>query len=332
MQSSQAAAFSSACSGAIGAVVALTITYPLSIIKTRLQAQTNIQYNNNNNKDGKVYIKSHDHKPYFGSIDCLQRIVKEEGAFKLYAGLRGALFKAFITNFVFYFFHGLFQKFIRARSMHRGKSIRAFWSMMHGIMAGICVQLCVLPIDMVVTRIQINRGAAPKGFVRTMYDITKEGGIFSFWNGLIPGMWLTLNPGITTAVRNVLEEYVNGSSYNTSANFGVGLVSKATASIITYPYTVCKVRMQISGVTNNEKEKRNENSLENNYKEEKKKPKGVTFIETVKLVYNENGMVGFYNGLPPQLVNAVLKEGILNMIRLEIRVMVESNITARLMR
>ena len=61
-------------------------------------------------------------------------------------------------------------------------------------------------------------------------------------------------------------------------------------------------------------------------------PKGVTFIETVKLVYNENGMVGFYNGLPPQLVNAVLKEGILNMIRLEIRAMVESNITARLMR
>ena len=57
-----------------------------------------------NNKDGKVCIKSHDHKPYFGSIDCLQRIVKEEGAFKLYAGLRGALFKAFITNFVFYFF------------------------------------------------------------------------------------------------------------------------------------------------------------------------------------------------------------------------------------
>ena len=74
MQSSQAAAFSSACSGAIGAVVALTITYPLSIIKTRLQAQTNIQYDNN--KDGKVCIKSHDHKPYFGSIDCLQRIVK----------------------------------------------------------------------------------------------------------------------------------------------------------------------------------------------------------------------------------------------------------------
>ena len=44
-------------------------------------------------------------------------------------------------------------------------------------MAGICVQLCVLPVDMVVTRIQVNRGAAPKGFVRTMYDVTKEGGI-----------------------------------------------------------------------------------------------------------------------------------------------------------
>ena len=139
MQSSQAAAFSSACSGAIGAVVALTITYPLSIIKTRLQAQTNIQYNNN--KDGKVYIKSHSHKPYFGSIDCLQRIVKEEGAFKLYAGLRGALFKTFITNFVFIssmvFFKNLYELEVCIE-----KSIRAFWSMMwhHGWY--LCAALC----------------------------------------------------------------------------------------------------------------------------------------------------------------------------------------------
>ena len=66
----------------------------------------------------------------------------------------------------------------------------------------LCAAFVFLPVDMVVTRIQIDRGAAPKGFVRTMYDITKEGGIFSFWNGLVPGMWLTLNPGINTNCRS----------------------------------------------------------------------------------------------------------------------------------
>ena len=313
MSSSQAAALSSACCGAIGAVVALSITYPLAILKTRLQAQRNAS-------EKSAGVLRDINKPYTGSIDCLKRIVVEEGAFKLYAGLRYALFKAFITNFIFYFFHGLFQKFIRNRSIQNGKTINAFWSMIHGIIAGIGVQLCVLPVDMIVTRIQIDREKPPKGLFGIVYGICREkGGVLNFWRGLMPGLWLCINPGITSATRNIFQEDVDKSSYNTSGNFVVGLISKATASVITYPYTVCKVRMQTCGVYKNNDAKKQ--GLEQNEEEEP-----LSFRETIKLVYDENGVIGFYNGLLPQLVNAVLKEGILNMVRLEIRTIVESYI------
>ena len=323
-------AFASACSGAIGAVVALGITYPLAVVKTRLQAQ--------NNKGSKIHSKVHVgkekvswrfQKPYLGSLDCVSRIIAEEGHIKLYAGIRAAVLKAFATNFIFYFFHGLFRKFIQSRRSSAGKAFKALWSMIHGILAGIGVQVCVLPIDMVVTRIQVNRSEETKGFFRTMVGIIQEGGVLSLWNSLVPGLWLTLNPGITTASRAVLEDSAAKISYNTSTNFGIGILSKAIASIITYPYTVCKVRMQISDQTTAK-------VVENRGKLEKpayptEDNNGVSFTQTIRRVYKENGVMGFYNGLLPQLLNAVLKEGILNMTRLEIRNFVDTRIAARLM-
>ena len=324
-------AFASACSGAIGAVVALGITYPLAIVKTRLQAQNNKVKGSKAHSDvseGAQKVSWQLNKPYLGSLDCVSRIIAEEGYFKLYAGIRAALLKAFATNFIFYFFHGLFRKFIQNRRISGGKTSKALWSMIHGILAGIGVQICILPIDMVVTRIQVNRNGKPKGFFRTMLGIIQEGGVLSLWNSLVPGLWLTLNPGITTASRTILEDYAARISYNTSANFGIGILSKAVASIITYPYTVCKVRMQVSNQITSK-------IVDDGDKIEKhahpsKRSTGDSCMTTIKDIYEENGIVGFYNGLLPQLLNAVLKEGILNMARLEIRNFVDTRIVAKI--
>ena len=140
--SSRRDAFASACSGAIGAVVALGITYPLAIVKTRLQAQNNKVKGSKAHSDvseGAQKVSWQLNKPYLGSLDCVSRIIAEEGYFKLYAGIRAALLKAFATNFIFYFFHGLFRKFIQSRRISGGKTSKALWSMIHGILAGIGV-------------------------------------------------------------------------------------------------------------------------------------------------------------------------------------------------
>ena len=44
--------------------------------------------------------------------------------------------------------------------------------------------------------------------------------------------------------------------------------------------------------------------------------------DVVKVILAESGPIGFYRGLLPQLVNAMLKEAVLNVVRLEITAIV----------
>ena len=187
--------------------------------------------------------------------------------------------------------------------------------MLHGMLAGACVQVCVLPVDMVVTRIQADcENKVPRSFLETFFDIIQKNGVFALWNGLGPGLSLTLNPGITTVIRNNLEDMYLSSASKTG-NFLIGLISKATASVITFPYTVCKVRMQVHGAHDSD-----DNNTENNGQIIQKGDckSTISFASILKEIYLKRGICGLYQGLTPQLLNAVLKEGILNMIRLEI--------------
>ena len=97
-------ALQSATSGAVGAMVALALTYPLSVVKTRLQAQR--RHSAKENSSGVTEYK--------GMVHCIRSICREEGWVKLYAGFGPALFKSFVTNFVFYFFYGLFSPYFAA--------------------------------------------------------------------------------------------------------------------------------------------------------------------------------------------------------------------------
>ena len=117
-----------AVSGAVGSVVAITCTYPLDLAKTRLQAQRR-------RRDSTEVTK-----PYTGAFDVLLRIVREEGPLQLYRGLLASCWKAAITNFVFFFALRVSKRRVRAAAL------------LQGILAGVVVQLTILPVDMVVTR------------------------------------------------------------------------------------------------------------------------------------------------------------------------------------
>ena len=99
-------------------------------------------------------------------------------------------------------------------------------------------------------------------------------------------------------------------------NFFIGMVSKATASTLTYPYTLIKVQLQVNGMRKKRK-KREKDVEEKDVDEENPETKC-----TMKTVFNDivstSGLSGLWNGLSPQLMNAVLKEALLNMVRLEI--------------
>lgn len=287
-----------ATAGAIGAVVALSCTYPLSVVKARLQAQRRWR-DAPRKKTAGVGIAGVP-KPYKGALHCLYRVAREEGMSGLYSGMYGALVKAAGTNWVFYFFFSLLERFF-LRNAKRGKQKTALMSLLHGISAGILVQLVMLPIDLVVTRTQVSRNDSGRNFLKVLRSVIESPrGIRSLWSGIGPGLVLTLNPGITTLVRNKLDILGATWQVSTSAkNFWIGLVSKSIASSMTYPYVVCKVQMQVASEAGEAGEK-------------------PTMLQTFTALMGSGGALALYQGLIPQLLNAVLKEAILNSVRLEI--------------
>jgi hypothetical protein len=318
-----------ATSGAVGACVALTAVYPLVLAKVRLQAQ----------RKRRAATGS---APIAGAIDVLARVVREEGAAKLYVGLGAALMKTASTNFIFYYFFTLLGRTLFKRAARARKSVSI--SLAHGISAGICVQLCVLPIDMVVTRLQTTKQRAEsatglRAFVDCVRSILNEGGIFNLWAGLAPGLALTVNPGVTTVMRDLLTA---GRTLGRWGNFWTGMVSKATASTITYPYTVAKVQMMTqrgarktvpsaeallaastrpgtggdggataAGDGGAAFEAAGETARDDAGSES-------SLIGVLVRIVRSGGVGALYTGLGPQLAAAVTKEALLNMVRLEI--------------
>lgn len=114
---------------------------------------------------------------------------------------------------------------------------------LHGVNAGLVVQLVMLPMEMIVTRMQAEKLGKSLSFTESTMGIWAEGGLLRFWAGLPPALTLTLNPGVTTTVQAVLTA---GRKLSVSANFWVGFFSKLVASATTYPVVVVKVRMLVS--------------------------------------------------------------------------------------
>jgi hypothetical protein len=292
-----------AVSGAIGSIVALLITFPLATAKVRLQAQN------------KAQNKAQNRSSYKSATDVINKIINNEGILKLYAGLLPALSKAAGTNFVFFYFFDLLKKFYN----RGGKKSSILRSLLHGMSAGACVQLVMLPIDLIVTRLMATGSSV--GFFPTFFNIIQETGVLSLWRGLKPGLALTINPGITTLMRNALNDQFLSPSTRLR-NFFIGMVSKATASTLTYPYTLIKVQLQVNGMRKKRKKrKKRDKDVEEKDVEEKEMEETATKC-TMKTVFNDivstSGLSGLWNGLSPQLMNAVLKEALLNMVRLEI--------------
>jgi len=300
--------FLGAVAGSVGAVFALSLTFPLKVIKQRLQADSG----------NPVSV-------YDGPIHCARLTVKKEGLRGLFTGITLALPNTAVWNFVFYFFFTLLRPIWESRKSKTARFVM-LRSIFHGISAGIMTQLVMLPSDCVNLRRTIQtkakrknsnneeeKGAEEKSeidegnvYLKIVQEIYEEGGIFAFWKGLVPGLCLTINPGIVQLIRKFMTDSIikrrSGRGPTSYENFQIGLVAKLVASSITYPLVVCKVLMSVKRKTSS-----NPNSSSSFGIQE--------FANVMKSVAQKGGL---YNGIKPHLTQAAFKAGILNMVRLKI--------------
>lgn len=293
-----------ATSGAVGAVASVMAIFPLVSVKLRLQAQTKAiakerqrrvsnEQTDNKSKAGEALVS----KPYKGSIDCFIRTLREEGVLRLYKGLGTEVFRNYYTNFIFFYFFSWFKRVFEPRGAPRPGFLK---SMLHGICAGVCVQVIMAPIDIVNTRLIVS--TKKNASVRDVCsEIVNKKGWLGLWTGIEPAVVLTLNPGITNVVSNALLPSDPKQVLSPANNFLIGFISKAVASTFTYPLVIAKIALQTQASKEGES--------------------GVAHaVAVLKGILAKEGLSGMYKSFHMQLLVATLKEAVLNMIRLDLNI------------
>ena len=158
---------------------------------------------------------------------------------------------------------------------------------MSGLEAGAAVSLVTNPIWVVKTRLQLQDrmpGTSVKAYVGAIdcfRSIVREEGISGLYRGLLPSLLLVSHGAIQMAVYEKLKQ-MGVSEDNHSAlvftSHGVcGALSKASATMATYPFQVMRSRMQ--------------------QRLEHRALKYRGLISSVRLTLRREGVLGLYKGM-----------------------------------
>uniref|UniRef100_A0A131Y2D6 Putative mitochondrial fatty acid anion carrier protein/uncoupling protein n=1 Tax=Ixodes ricinus TaxID=34613 RepID=A0A131Y2D6_IXORI len=163
------------------AAVAETVTYPLDIVKTRLQVQ------------GEMAAKGHavDRRGFFKTASG---IVKEEGLVKLWKGLPPAIYRHLIySGCRMNFYEGMRDRFLKPKDGTRAP----LWKcVLVGVLAGGLGQFLASPTDLVKVQMQTEGRRALMGLPprvtntwQALRRIASEGGIRGLWKGTTPNVY-----------------------------------------------------------------------------------------------------------------------------------------------
>ncbi|KAK0674374.1 mitochondrial carrier domain-containing protein [Cercophora samala] len=281
-----------ATAGAAGAVFANTLVYPLDLVKTKLQVQV---------KQAASEKGEHasDEPHYKSSWDAISRIASAEGVHGLYAGMAGSLLGVASTNFAYFYWHSTVRTFYLKHSKHTGPT-STITELSIGAVAGALAQLFTIPVAVITTRQQTQNKEDRKGFYDTAKEVIEgEDGVCGLWRGLKASLVLVVNPSITYGAYERLKETFFAGKKNLSPleAFALGAMSKALATIVTQPLIVAKVGLQ-------------------------SKPPAIrqgkpfkSFVEVMQFIIQNEGALGLFKGIGPQILKGLLVQGILMMTK-----------------
>lgn len=228
----KASVLAHALSGAIGAVLAEIVLFPVDTIKLRMQTAL-----------------AGESVGFFGMF---ARVVGEHGVAGLYKGISASVLKESIHSFNYWIWH---EAVFRTLSKG-GDTSRTPTSMrlLLNLFAKQLNWLCTVPFEVVSSVNQLS--ADSPGFFATALMLYKQGGIPYFYRGLALSLVLAINPAImntliTSSLRlAALMKMAFGNDYEEARNHGpviVGVVTgvaKFIATLATYPIIRAKVLQQ----------------------------------------------------------------------------------------
>ncbi|KAF9108451.1 ADP/ATP carrier protein [Mortierella sp. AM989] len=282
--------FGHAIAGTGGAMFALSCTYPLDIIKTRMQVRS------------RNTSEVSDVDNYLSTRDAFQKIIKSEGVIGLYAGLLTGLLGTASQNFTYFYWYTL----IRSGYINRlpaGAALSTVMELLIGAGAGALTQIFTIPVSVVTTRQQTMPLGERMDLKATAMEIVGEEGWTGLWKGLKPSLVLVINPAITYGMYSRIQELVlkafRRKDMTPGLVFLVGALAKTLATVVTYPYIMAKVRLQW-------KPSKKDAATHKPYK---------GAIDILQRVFEKEGLKGWYTGMQAQISKAVISQALLFMVK-----------------
>jgi len=227
--------FADGAAGSAGGVSAISVFYPLNIIRTKLQT-------------------SDPNKKAQGIREVLEEILKEDGIPGLFTGWWGQVVALGCSNFIYFYCYNMLKVIIQKGT---GKTITPVMNLGVGAVAGVVNVLMTTPLWMVSTQlaVQAKRGAAKgvepyTGMFDGLSRCYAAEGISGLWKGLIPNLALVSNPTIHfftyERVRIVMSNIAakRGTPINSFEFFCMGALAKAIATVLTYPIQIAQSQLR----------------------------------------------------------------------------------------
>jgi len=315
-----------AVSGAAGSAISNVITYPLSLVVTRLQTQH--QFKTKGDRG--------DADDYKDVIDAARRIYAEEGGISaFYAGCTQDTLKTMTDSFLFF----LAYNFIRRTRLGKAKRLPIHEELGVGMLAGAFAKFITSPVSQIVTRKQVASMVAARDSTITIsselsakdiaLQIRHEKGILGFWSGYSASLILTINPSLTFLLHEtflrLLVKREKRSNPGSLVTFLIAAVSKAIASTITYPFQLAKSRAQVSKQSRSEESDEPVSKKDSTVGKAQKPVKNLehrTIFHSVANIAREEGIVGLYQGLGGEIVKGFFSHGLTMLTKERIHVVV----------
>lgn len=169
------------------------------------------------------------------------------------------------------------------------KSIPPYMKAFSGSFGGVVEACCLQPIDVIKTRLQLDRAGSYKGIVHCGTTIVKNEGVRALWKGLTPfGTHLTLKYALRMGSNAVLQSAFKDSETGKVSHhgrllsgFGAGVLE---ALVIVTPFEVVKIRLQ----------------QQRGLSPEFLKYKGP--VHCARMIVREEGLLGLWAGAAPTVM------------------------------
>eukprot|EP00744_Colponema_vietnamica_P003651 GILI01005563.1.p1 GENE.GILI01005563.1~~GILI01005563.1.p1 ORF type:complete len:341 (+),score=55.79 GILI01005563.1:118-1140(+) len=267
--SSGAVATAHSLAGATGALFAMAVVYPLDNLRTRCQVSRNKN-----------------------SLEVLREVLNKEGWKGLYAGLRSTLLGVGASWATYYFFYAYFKRKLRV------KGDDALRNLVIAMGAGALSAILTNPIWVVNTRMKLRQEKRNASMLSALQTLYKEEGLRGLFRGIGPSLILVVNPAIQFMVYEKLKRMLSRRGVTnvrrelTSLEYLlIGAISKAVATVATYPQQVVKSRLQARPEAG---------------------PAAVQYtnlLDCLMKIWRIEGPRGFFRGMSSKMVATVLTSG-----------------------